>query len=37
MTLERLQVQILEGLEDGAEVVVHPGDDVTDGRRIRPR
>jgi HlyD family secretion protein len=30
-------VQILEGLETGARVVLHPGDDVADGVRVHPR
>jgi HlyD family secretion protein len=32
-----LRVQILDGLGAGDEVVVHPGDDVFPGGRIRPR
>ncbi|UCC14670.1 MAG: efflux RND transporter periplasmic adaptor subunit [Gammaproteobacteria bacterium] len=32
-----LAVQILDGLEDGEAVIVHPSDDVADGARIRIR
>lgn len=32
-----LRVQILDGLEAGEEVVIHPGDDVVAGGRIRLR
>jgi HlyD family secretion protein len=32
-----LRVQILDGLEDGQEVVVHPSDDLSPGGRIRTR
>lgn len=32
-----LAVQILEGLEPGDQIVIHPGDDIADDRRIRPR
>jgi HlyD family secretion protein len=32
-----LQVQILAGLEEGTEVVIHPGDDVAPGGAIKTR
>jgi HlyD family secretion protein len=32
-----LQTQVLDGLAEGDEVVVHPGDRVADGVRIEPR
>jgi HlyD family secretion protein len=32
-----LETQILAGLEAGEQVITHPGDQVADGRRIRPR
>ena len=32
-----LQVQILQGLDEGAEVVIHPGDDVAPGGQIKTR
>jgi HlyD family secretion protein len=32
-----LAVQIEEGLTEGAQVIIHPGDDVEDGVRIRIR
>ena len=32
-----LRVQILDGLAEGDEVVIHPGDDLGPGKRIRPR
>lgn len=32
-----LSVQILEGLEEGAQVVVHPSDRVVDGVEVEPR
>jgi len=32
-----LTVQVLEGLEPGDQVVVHPGDEIADGRSIRSR
>lgn len=32
-----LEVQVLEGLQPGDRVVIHPGDDIADGSRIRPR
>jgi len=31
------EAQLLEGLEAGARVVLHPGDRVEDGTRVRPR
>jgi HlyD family secretion protein len=33
----RLDVEITRGLDDGAVVIVHPGDRVRDGSRIAPR
>jgi HlyD family secretion protein len=32
-----LAAQILSGLSEGETVVLHPGDTVTDGRKVRPR
>jgi len=32
-----LEVQVLDGLEPGQTVIVHPGDDVNDGVRVRNR
>ncbi len=32
-----LAAQVLSGLSEGETVVVHPGDSVTDGRRVAPR
>ena len=32
-----LAVQIEDGLSEGTQVVIHPGDDVEDGVRIRIR
>lgn len=32
-----LQTEILEGLEPGQRVIVHPGDDTRDGARVQPR
>ncbi len=30
------EVQILQGLDEGAEVILYPGDRVTDGQRVQP-
>lgn len=32
-----LAAQLLSGLSEGETVIVHPGDSVTDGRRVAPR
>jgi HlyD family secretion protein len=32
-----LQVQVLSGLEVGAQVIVHPDDKIADGTRVKPR
>jgi HlyD family secretion protein len=32
-----LSAQVLSGLGEGETVVLHPGDTVTDGRKVRPR
>lgn len=32
-----LQVQILEGLQEGARVVTHPGNEINDGMRVQAR
>ncbi len=32
-----LEAQVISGLEAGQEVVVHPGDTLEDGARVRPR
>jgi len=32
-----LAVQVLSGVSEGETVIVHPGDTVTDGARVRPR
>jgi HlyD family secretion protein len=31
-----LETQVLEGLEEGDEVIVHPGNTIGDGRAVRP-
>ena len=31
-----LQSQILKGLEDGEEIVAHPGEGIEEGDRVRP-
>ena len=35
--LGRLDVEIASGLSAGAEVILHPGDRVGEGSRVRPR
>ena len=32
-----LEAEIVEGLEAGERVIMHPGDQVTDGVRVRMR
>jgi HlyD family secretion protein len=32
-----LEAEVVEGLAEGDQVVTHPGDNITDGVRIRPR
>jgi HlyD family secretion protein len=32
-----LEAQVLSGLQAGQDVVVHPGEFVTDGARVHPR
>jgi HlyD family secretion protein len=32
-----LAAQVLSGLAEGETVVLHPGDTVSDGRKVRPR
>lgn len=32
-----LEAEVVEGLDEGQQVVVHPGDDVADGVAVRPR
>jgi HlyD family secretion protein len=32
-----LEAEVVEGLEEGDEVVTHPGDNITDGVKVKPR
>ncbi len=32
-----LEAEVVEGLAEGDQVVAHPGDNITDGARVRPR
>jgi HlyD family secretion protein len=32
-----LEAEVLEGLAEGDQVVTHPGDNITDGVRVKPR
>lgn len=34
--LARVDLQVIEGLEPGDEIVLHPGDRVRDGQRVTP-
>jgi HlyD family secretion protein len=32
-----LEAEVVEGLSEGDQVVTHPGDNITDGVRVKPR
>ncbi|NTW35026.1 MAG: efflux transporter periplasmic adaptor subunit, partial [Syntrophobacteraceae bacterium] len=32
-----LQVQVLEGLQAGENIIAHPDDKISDGSRVKPR